>query len=483
MMLMITIGYVFSYLIPTKQRSVVFSIQSTQAFFIAQSGVEFAVRYAKDNSWTTTTLLNSNLNNVTRTLGSGRFTLTYNSGSDTLTSVGEVPSGTSRRKINVSSFTSFLYYFTYRKSFAVKSGQVSSGPHTDFPMLVSVTDANLATVANGGHIASYDATNNDPRDLVFMGLDDNTCNVAGGGTNPCKLSYQIEKYTASTGELVAWVKVPKMYYTSSSDRTVIYMYYGNSCITSSTQDKTGVWDSNYKLVSHMNDVPDTSHVADSTSNGNNGTKRAAGRPVVTTSGKIANAQTFNGTTDYIDTGSASSIDDIFASGGTAEAWIYPTGWGGHSFGRVFDKDNTSAHTAGWWFYINNDDTPTQTLMFGYAATTSYSKWTTPASTLSLNAWQHVAVSFNKSNINNDPSLYINGQAMTVNQGNTGSGSYVSDAAADLNVGNNTNQDRAFAGTIDEVRISNAARTAGWIATEYKNQSAPSSFYSVGGEEN
>jgi hypothetical protein len=34
-----------------------------------------------------------------------------------------------------------------------------------------------------------------------------------------------------------------------------------------------------------------------------------------------------------------------------------------------------------------------------------------------------------------------------------------------------------------VRISNAARTAGWIATEYKNQSAPSSFYTEGAEEN
>jgi hypothetical protein len=57
MLLMVIIGYVFSYLIPTKQKSVVFPIQSTQAFFLAQSGVEFAIRYAKDNSLTTPTLL------------------------------------------------------------------------------------------------------------------------------------------------------------------------------------------------------------------------------------------------------------------------------------------------------------------------------------------------------------------------------------------------------------------------------------------
>ena len=109
MLLMVTIGYVFSYLIPSKQKSVALSIQSTQAFFIAQSGVEFAVRYATANGWTTTALL-SNLNSITRSLGSGRFILTYNYATygDTLISVGEVPTNTPRRSIRVSNFTSFL---------------------------------------------------------------------------------------------------------------------------------------------------------------------------------------------------------------------------------------------------------------------------------------------------------------------------------------------------------------------------------------
>jgi hypothetical protein len=110
MLLMVAIGYVFSYLIPAKQKSVIFPIQSNQAFFIAQSGVEFAVRYASDNSWTTFALLTGNLNGVTRNLGGGRFTLTYNYATygDTLISVGEVPIGTERRRINVFNFTAFL---------------------------------------------------------------------------------------------------------------------------------------------------------------------------------------------------------------------------------------------------------------------------------------------------------------------------------------------------------------------------------------
>jgi hypothetical protein len=37
------------------------------------------------------------------------------------------------------------------------------------------------------------------------------------------------------------------------------------------------------------------------------------------------------------------------------------------------------------------------------------------------------------------------------------------------------------GSIDEVRLSNIARPAGWIATEYKNQNSPATFYAVGSE--
>jgi hypothetical protein len=116
MLLMVTIGYVFSYLIPSKQKSVVFPIQSTQAFFIAQSGVEFAVKYAMTQvpPWTTTAQLNG-LDNMTRTLGAGRFILDYDSTNNRLISVGEVPIGTERRRIVVSNFnfTSFLMLITY----------------------------------------------------------------------------------------------------------------------------------------------------------------------------------------------------------------------------------------------------------------------------------------------------------------------------------------------------------------------------------
>jgi hypothetical protein len=93
-------------LIPTKQKSIIFPIYSNQAFFLSQSGVEFAVRYATDNNWTTRAQLN-NLNGVTKNLGNGQFTLSYDSLTDRLTSRGDVQN-TGQRQIVVSYFTQFV---------------------------------------------------------------------------------------------------------------------------------------------------------------------------------------------------------------------------------------------------------------------------------------------------------------------------------------------------------------------------------------
>jgi len=113
MMLMVTIGYVFSYLIPTKQKSVKFPIYSTQAFYIAQSGVEFAIRYAQDQGWrgaTDNSIFDLNrLNGISRTLGNGTFTLSYNNTlGDILTSTGQITGSTENRVVRVSSFSPFL---------------------------------------------------------------------------------------------------------------------------------------------------------------------------------------------------------------------------------------------------------------------------------------------------------------------------------------------------------------------------------------
>jgi hypothetical protein len=115
MLLMITIGYVFSYLIPTKQTSIKFPISSTQAFFLAQSGLEYGIRYCSDQGWRGATdtgrLDHDRLNDAAvnqRNLGNGRFTINYNTATNELTSTGEVSNTTEKRILIVSNFNQFL---------------------------------------------------------------------------------------------------------------------------------------------------------------------------------------------------------------------------------------------------------------------------------------------------------------------------------------------------------------------------------------
>ena len=38
--------------------------------------------------------------------------------------------------------------------------------------------------------------------------------------------------------------------------------------------------------------------------------------------------------------------------------------------------------------------------------------------------------------------------------------------------------RTFAGILDEMRLSSVARSDGWLVTQFRNQSSPSTFYTV-----
>ena len=58
------------------------------------------------------------------------------------------------------------------------------------------------------------------------------------------------------------------------------------------------------------------------------------------------------------------------------------------------------------------------------------------------------------------------------------GSYVSDASSNLYLGNVADGTRAFSGALDELRLSSVARSPGWLATQFRNQSSPGAFYSI-----
>lgn len=72
-----------------------------------------------------------------------------------------------------------------------------------------------------------------------------------------------------------------------------------------TAAATSVYDGNFKAVYHMNDDT-TSTILDSTSNSNDGTKLGANEPVEAT-GQVGMGQDFDGTNDYINLGTSSTL--------------------------------------------------------------------------------------------------------------------------------------------------------------------------------
>ena len=191
---------------------------------------------------------------------------------------GMPDSAVSTATFTISSSNWYSASWTDRMPITINHGKVAGTTNlTNFPVLVSLTNANLATVANGGSVA-----NSNGNDILFTASDGLT-----------KLNHQIESYNAATGQLIAWVQVPTV---SPTGDAVIYIYYANPAATNQ-QNPTGVWDSNFQQVLHLDESSGTT-LFDSTTYGNNGSKVSPTSPTPTASGEIGGAQSFNGTSDY-----------------------------------------------------------------------------------------------------------------------------------------------------------------------------------------
>jgi biopolymer transport protein ExbB len=331
--------------------------------------------------------------------------------------------------------------------------EVIGGPHVDFPLLVALTQPWLRDAAHGGDVQSANGY-----DIVFS--------ADANGQVP--LAHELERYRGTTGELVAWVKLPTI-----SPSTTLYIRYGSAAITTSQEDVPAVWTSGYAAVWHLEtDVHDSAGASSGVNSGS-----------VDGTGRIGAGRTFNGTSSFIDVGSNAAIDDVFRGGGTAEAWCYAQSFGGSSRGRVFDKGDAAGGgttTTGWLLAVDNFNV-TSSVLFAFGASTSHGEWNAPASSVSTGGWTHLAVVFAGNSSANNPLLYINGQSVAVTENPALSGTPGSDIGLGLRLGNRIAGDRAFDGTIDEARLSHVARSAGWIDTSFRNQSRPATFLSVGSE--
>ncbi len=353
-------------------------------------------------------------------------------------------------------FSDFKYY----KEITIDPTKVMGGSDlTNFPFLLVIYDTDLRTEvqADGDDIAFHN------------GLD--------------WLDYEIELFNQDFNSthacLVAWIKLPSL---STSVDTTIYMYYGNPTMESQ-QNPSGVWNTNYNAVWHLNTtVQGPNTLLDSTVNDNDGSNYQADD----VSAYIVNGRDYDGSDDYSNMGSGSSIDDIFDGGATISAWIRPEGWGGGTYGRILDKASETGGTDGWVICLDGGVSPWYNqLLFYRDFSVSRGLWMSGDNTITLNQWQHIVITYDDTSTSNDPALYINGVDQSGKSGwedVTPSGTASNDAAQSLYIGNFMGGvgagSRGFNGIIDEVRVISGIKTSSWIQTEYNNQYDPNSFFSV-----
>lgn len=316
-----------------------------------------------------------------------------------------------------------------------------AGPLVDFPVLIQIaTDGDLAASAR-----------TDGFDLAFSADDGIT-----------RLDHELERYVGSTGELVAWVRVPSL--DAATDVT-LYLYFGRPDATDQ-QRRAAVWDSSFRGVWHLADPAGTT-IVDSTANAALGTRTSPTTPAPG-AGRIGAGQVFRGAADGIDLGGSPSLDVPML---TFETWIQVGVTPGDIYKRIFDLP--AGFTNSWVLSYPSTGAPlvNQRSLVVDLPGDVYRQ--TPVDSFPPNIWHHVVLQ------TNPLTVWIDGLGQTLTTAPYG---LVQDANVAMIGNRQGSPDRAVDGPMDEVRISDVRRSSAWIVTTYNNQRLGGAFVSIGAVE-
>ena len=314
---------------------------------------------------------------------------------------------------------------------------------SNFPILVKIS-------ASSG-TGSADITD------IFseLGSDANRKKIAittDNGETQCYVEIERFDYTNSAAWL--WVRVPS---ASDSVGTELYIYFDSSQPDNTTYigdtcdtPAQNVWDTNFKLVVHMSQDPDgdvASAIKDSTSNQYHGTPAGSMTSTDLVDGRVGKGIDFDGSNDYID----SNEDSPFRFGSTDFTYESCA----KLAAKTVDRDIVAKgynyelrYDAGedYWFFSAND------------GSYRYAKFS--QTNVSLDTWQYIVGTSEGTTLK----IYVD----TIEGATVGTIGTINETDSTLTIGTGAGG-RFFSGIIDEVRISNTARSSAWIkATYYSN---------------
>jgi Concanavalin A-like lectin/glucanases superfamily/Domain of unknown function (DUF2341) len=324
-------------------------------------------------------------------------------------------------------------------------GAKVAGSLTGFQMWVSLTDPDLAAraQASGSDIFFTDA-------------------------NGSAIAYEIQSWKQSTGDLRAWVRLAAIDTTGET----IYVEYGDAS-KATPPNPTHVFGSNYLAVWHLDDSLGSTTIADSS--GNTPGTAIGLSPGDVGSGQLGNAISFDGTGSSVIEFTNPLMGSTGSSVATISAWV---------------QQKTTSHTS-TIVALGTASEDNARFLYSYSGNDHGSgigvgqyddDWYPANEDIENAGWTMLVWTSEGSNKKNH--LYKNGMEIP--------GSYDMLNGAPNTTG--TSGDIGFApepqygsangmnGAIDELRIEDVQRSAAWVATRYASESSPSTFYTVGAEE-
>jgi hypothetical protein len=263
------------------------------------------------------------------------------------------------------------------------------------------------------------------------------------------LPYEIERWD-TTGTSHVWVQVPELV----GDSTSIRACWGNAAATNAPAGNTNgaAWSGQFAAVWHLAET--SGPCRDATAHGltaypSNDVAQASG-------GQIAGGDDFGGIASRAWVGSAAVLDNL-TNNFTVSAWIRPDVLGGN---RVIFGSSWEAYH-GWSLRLAGAQLALERLPGGTL---------TPGVAVTAGQWAAVAVAYDSSN---QASFYLNGLPL----GTVTGGTAAARATDPWSIGANSG-DR-FDGLLDQVEISQVARSSNWIWAAYQGARSNSAFACYG----
>lgn len=312
--------------------------------------------------------------------------------------------------------------FKRRILLTIINGQVT-GTLTDYPFLFNSLVSDLE-----GNAQSLG------EDIRFVSED---------GTTEFKVEVQEIDTTVGNGKLIAWTKIP-----SIQDGTKFYMYYNNpTAPTPDPQIAKDVW-SDYITVDHMVGQPSGPTLIDS-----RGIHTSTNFGTIDAPGKIGRARNFiAANNDYV----GKTNFEIPGKVVTLQVWMKPSVLSGSH--NVLGKSHDASHVPPFhkWVLFQNGSSLTFRVDVNF---------TLALSILQTNTFHKIDGVYDGVNAET-MSIYVDGIFQTL----VSRTADIQTGGQEVRIGqNDSSSNESYDGIIDEARTLNVARSAGFLLTEFNNQ--------------